>query len=65
MLIAQDPAAELVHKAATLTFNTTHVARAINIQCDQIQTTRKEGEYLPSYAKSAYIKMKAYTDNVS
>ena len=64
-LIAQDAATELAHKAATHTFITTHVARAINSECNQIETTRKEGEYLPSYAKRAYTKMKAYTDTVS
>jgi len=49
---------KLVHKASTVTFSGTHIARAINRQ-DQIKTKRKRRKIPSSYAKSAYQEMKA------
>jgi len=48
---------ELVHKAATVTFNNAHIARAINTTCRLMKTKRKRMK-IPSSALSAYDEMK-------
>jgi len=45
---------ELIHKAATVTFNHAHIARAINTRCRRMKTKRNSRK-LPSSAQSAYI----------
>jgi len=44
MPTARDAAAELIHKAATVTFNNPHIARAINTWRDKNQNKKKEKE---------------------
>jgi len=46
---------ELIHKAATVTFNNPHNARAINTRCRLMKTKRKRRK-IPSSAQSAHIK---------
>ena len=45
---------ELIYRAATVTFNHTHNARAINTRCRQMKTKRKRRRILSS-AQSAYM----------
>jgi hypothetical protein len=59
MPTAQDAAAKLIHKAATVTFNNPHIARAINTWLDKIKTKRKRRKIPSYYAKYAYKAMKA------
>jgi len=59
MPTARHAAAELIHKAATATFNNPHIARAINTWDDKIKTKRTRRKIPSSYAKSAYKAMKA------
>jgi len=59
MPTAQHAAAELIHKAATVTFNNPHIAQAINTWGDKIKTKRKRRKIPSSYAMSAYKAMKA------
>jgi hypothetical protein len=49
---------KLVQKVSTVTFSSTHIARAINRQ-DQIKTKRKRRKIPSSCAKPAYQEMKA------
>jgi len=44
---------ELIHKAATYTFNNAHIARAINARCRLMKAKRKKRK-MPSSAQSAY-----------
>ena len=53
LLIARVTAAELIHKAATVTLSNSHIARAINTVCQIIKTKRKRRRILSS-AQSAY-----------
>jgi len=46
--------AELMHKAATVTFNNAHIARAINTMCRLMETKRRRRK-IPSSAQSAYM----------
>jgi len=53
LLIARVTAAELIHKAATVTFNKPHIAWAIHTGRRLIETKRKKRR-IPSSAQSAY-----------
>jgi len=46
-------AAELIHKAATVTFNNAHIARAINTR-RRLMKTKRERRKIPSSAQSPY-----------
>jgi pyruvate/2-oxoglutarate dehydrogenase complex dihydrolipoamide dehydrogenase (E3) component len=39
--------AELIHKAATVTFNNAHIAQVVNTRCGLMKTKKREGKYLP------------------
>jgi len=54
-LVARATAAELTHKAATVTFRTIHIAPAINSQCDQFRTKIKT-RLFSSYTKKQKVK---------
>ena len=45
---------QLMHKAATVTFDNTHIARTINTTCQLMKTKRKRRK-IPSSVQSAYI----------
>ena len=45
---------ELIHKAATVTFNNAHIAQVINTRWQLMKTKRKRRK-IPSYAQSAYM----------
>jgi len=54
VLIVLVTAAELIHKAATVTFNNAHIARAINTRHRLMKTKQKKSK-IPSPVQSAYI----------
>ena len=53
MLTALFTAAELIHKAATVTFNKQHIARTINTR-RRLMKTKRNRRKIPSSAQSAY-----------
>jgi len=63
LLFARVTAAELIHEAATVTFNNPHIARAINAGCQLIKTKRKRRR-IPYSAQYTYTNESLNRDSI-